>query len=124
MSLVQREKLWPEPVDGHAKLSWRESLGGFEHFPYAWWAGSLLSFFALAAVAFCQYRQTLFYRFDGSFILTHAVTQPRWAAPGFGLSAHFLDGIGDLWFPIATRWDPGFFFGGLFDQRVMPVIAS
>jgi hypothetical protein len=100
-------------------------LGAFAFSSEAWWvAGSLLSFLALAAVAFSHYRHTLFYRFDGSFILTHAVSQPRWAAPGFGLSANFLEGIGDLWFPIATRWDPGFFFGGLFDQRVMPVIAS
>ena len=76
-------------------------LGAFAFSSEAWWtAGSLLSFLALAAVAFSHYRHTLFYRFDGSFILTHAVSQPRWAAPGFGLSANFLEGIGDLWFPI------------------------
>jgi hypothetical protein len=89
----------------------------------AWWAGSLLSFVALAAVAFSHYSQALFYRFDGSFILTHAVTQPRWAAPCFDLSANFLEGLGDLWFPITTKWDPGFLIGGLFGQRLMPVVA-
>ena len=66
---------------------------------------------------------SLVYRFDGSFILTHATTQRRWMAPGFGLSANPLEGIGDLWFPIATQWSPGFAIGGLFGQRLMPVAA-
>lgn len=44
-------------------------------------------------------------------------------APGFELSANFLEGIGDLWFPIATKWSLGLSVGGLFDQKLMPVIA-
>ncbi len=110
-------------MHGRAKPPRRELRAWLEHRPYAWWAASLLSFVALAAVAFFHYSQTLLYRFDGSFILTHATTQRRWMAPGFGLSANFLEGIGDLWFPIATQWSPGFAIGGLFGQRLMPVAA-
>src|SRR5438876_7449495 len=44
-------------------------------------------------------------------------------APGFELSANFLEGIGDLWFPIATKWSLGLSVGGLFDQKLMPVVA-
>jgi len=112
-----------QPMHGSAKPSWRELQVWLEHRPHAWWVASLLSFVALAAVAFFQYSQALFYRFDGSFILTHATTQRRWMAPGIGLSANFLEGIGDLWFPIATQWSPGFAIGGLIGQRLMPVAA-
>jgi hypothetical protein len=106
-----------------AKPSWRDLLASLGHRPYVCWTASFLSFIALAAVAFFQYSQALFYRFDGRFILTHATTQPRWMAPGFELSANFLEGIGDLWFPIATKWSLGLSVGGLFDQKLMPVVA-
>ena len=106
-----------------AKPSWRDLLASLGHRPYVCWTASFLSFIALAAVAFFQYSQALFYRFDGRFILTHATTQARWMAPGFELSANFLEGIGDLWFPIATKWSLGLSVGGLFDQKLMPVVA-
>ena len=97
-----------------AKPSWRDLLASLGHRPYVCWTASFLPFIALAAVAFFQYSQALFYRFDGRFILTHATTQARWMAPGFELSANFLEGIGDLWFPIATKWSLGLSVGGLF----------
>jgi hypothetical protein len=106
-----------------AKPSWRDLLASLGHRPYVCWTASFLPFIALAAVAFFQYSQALFYRFDGRFILTHATTQARWMAPGFELSANFLEGIGDLWFPIATKWSLGLSVGGLFDQKLMPVVA-
>src|SRR5438445_13221860 len=70
-----------------AKPSWRDLLASLGHRPYVCWTASFLPFVALAAVAFFQYSQALFYRFDGSFILTHATIQRRWMAPGFDLSA-------------------------------------
>ena len=107
-------------MDDRARPSWRHLLAWLGHRPHVCWAASFLSFVALAAVAFFQYSQALFYRFDGRFILTHATTQPRWMAPGFDLSANFLEAIGDLWFPIATKWSLGLSVGGLFDQKLMP----
>jgi hypothetical protein len=106
-----------------AKPSWRDLPAWLEHQPYVCWTASFLSFIALVAVAFFQYSQALFYRFDGRFILTHATTQARWMAPGFELSANFLEGIGDLWFPIATKLSLGLSVGGLFGQNLMPVVA-
>src|SRR6266852_4455172 len=106
-----------------AKPSWCDLLAWLGHQPYVCWTASFLSFIALAAVAFFQYSRALFYRFDGRFILTHATTQARWMAPGFELSANFLEGISDLWFPIATKWSLGLSVGGLFDQKLMPVVA-
>jgi hypothetical protein len=103
--------------------TWRERLVLLAHQPDAWWVVSVLSFAALAAVTFLQYSPVLFYRFDGSFILTHATTQPRWLVPGCGLSANMLEGIGDLWFPILTNCSLGFSIGGLFSQKLMPVVA-
>ena len=91
--------------------------------PNSWWGGSLASFVALAAVVFSNYAQVLFYRFDGSFILTLATTQRRWMAPGAGFSLNFLEGLGDIWIPIATSWSQGFSIGWLFGQRWMPVVA-
>ena len=107
-------------MDDRARPSWRDLLAWLGHRPHVCWAASFLSFVALAAVAFFQYSQALFYRFDGRFILTHATTQPRWMAPGFDLSANFLEAIGDLWSPIATKWSLGLSVGGLFDQKLMP----
>jgi hypothetical protein len=108
---------------GAAKPSWHKRMASLAQWPAAWWVVSVLSFAALATVTFLQYSRALFYRFDGSFILTHATTQPRWLVPGFGLSANVLEGIGDLWFPIVTNYSLGFSIGNLFGQRLMPVIA-
>ena len=104
-------------------VDWRRLLAWLEARPHALWAGSLVSFLALAAIVFSSYSRTLFYRFDGSFILTMATTQPRWMASGPGFSLNFLESLGDMWIPIATRWSLGFSIGGLFGPRAMPVVA-
>jgi hypothetical protein len=102
---------------------WSKLLAWLEPRPRALWAGSVASFVALAAIVFLFYSNTLFYRFDGNFILTLATTQRRWMAPGPGFSLNFLEGFGDIWIPIATKWCLGFSVGGLFGQRLMPVVA-
>src|SRR5215467_135758 len=89
------------------------------------WAGlHLASFAGLAALVFHHYAELLFYRYDGTFILTMAHAQPRWMAPYLGFSANFLEGLGDIWIPTATGLFPGFAIGGLLGgDAAMPWIA-
>jgi hypothetical protein len=104
-------------------LYWCRLLAWLERRPHALWAAPFISFLALAAIVFSHYSKTLFYRFDGSFILTMATTQRKWMAPSPGLSLNFLESLGDIWIPIATNWSVGFSIGGLFGHSTMPVVA-
>jgi hypothetical protein len=89
-----------------------------------WWLLPTLSFMALGAVCFRYYAPALFYRYDGTFILTTAVTQQKWLAPGIGFSLNLLEGLGDIWIPTATSLVSGFLVGNLLgDAQSMPVIA-
>jgi hypothetical protein len=89
-----------------------------------WWLLPGLSFAALAAVSFTFFKDALFYRYDGTSILTVATAQKQWMAPGIGFSLNFLQGLGDIWIPTATPLMPGFALGSLVgNDRWMPVVA-
>jgi hypothetical protein len=88
-----------------------------------WWAWHLLSFAALCVIVFTHYAETLFYRYDGTFVLTLVRSQAKWMAPGAGLSLNYLQGMGDIWIPTVTSWIPGFLLGSFFDDRWLPVVA-
>jgi hypothetical protein len=89
----------------------------------AWWLLPALSFATVAAIDFAFYKDALFYRYDGTFILAMARGQHEWMAHGIGFSLNFLQGIGDIWFPLATGLLPGFALGTHFDARWLPVVA-
>lgn len=89
-----------------------------------WWLLPALSFAAVAAVVFSFYKDALFYRYDGTFVLTMALGQKQWMAGDIGFSLNFLQGLGDIWLPLATGLFPGFALGThLADPRWLPVIA-
>jgi len=89
-----------------------------------WWLLPALAFAAMAAVVFSFYKDALFYRYDGTFVLTMALGQKEWMAGGVGFSLNFLQGLGDIWLPLATGLFPGFALGThLADARWLPVIA-
>src|SRR5262249_49318106 len=89
----------------------------------SWWAWQLLSFVALCAIIFTHYSETLFYRYDGTFVLTLVRIQAKWMAPGAGFSLNYLQGMGDIWIPTKTSWIPGLLLGSFFDDRWLPVVA-
>jgi hypothetical protein len=89
-----------------------------------WWLVPTLSFAALSAVNFSFFADALFYRYDGTFILTMATAQKKWMASGIGFSLNSLEGLGDIWIPTATSLIPGFFLGGILgNDHWMPVVA-
>jgi hypothetical protein len=88
-----------------------------------WWAWPLLSFAALCAIVFTHYSETLFYRYDGTFVLTLVRSQAKWMAPGPGFSLNYLQGMGDIWIPTATSWIPGLLLGSFFNDEWLPVVA-
>ncbi len=89
-----------------------------------WWLLPSLSFAVLSALDFSVFRDALFYRYDGTFILTMATAQKQWMAQGIGFSLNFLEGLGDIWIPTANLLIPGFALGGwLGNDQWMPVIA-
>ena len=89
-----------------------------------WWLIPSLSFVALSAVNFSFFADALFYRYDGTFILTMAIEQKKWMAAGIDFSLNSLEGIGDIWIPTNTSLIPGFVLGGLLgNDHWMPVIA-
>ena len=89
-----------------------------------WWLVPTLSFAALSAVNFSFFADALFYRYDGTFILTMATAQKKWMASGIGFSLNFLEGLGDIWIPTATSLIPGFVLGGILgNDHWMPVVA-
>jgi len=88
-----------------------------------WWAWPLLSFAALCAIVFTHYADTLFYRYDGTFVLTLVRSQAKWMAPGVGFSLNYLQGMGDIWIPTATSWIPGLLLGSFFNDQWLPVVA-
>jgi hypothetical protein len=89
-----------------------------------WWLIPTLSFVALSAVNFSFFADALFYRYDGTFILTMAIEQKKWMAAGIDFSLNSLEGIGDIWIPTATSLIPGFVLGNLLgNDHWMPVIA-
>ena len=89
-----------------------------------WWVLPALSLAAAAAVVFSFYKDALFYRYDGTFILAMALNEKQWMAHGIGFSLNFLQGLGDIWFPLATGLFPGFALGThLAGPRWLPVIA-
>jgi hypothetical protein len=55
-----------------------------------WWLVPTLSFAALSAVNFSFFADALFYRYDGTFILTMATAQKKWMASGIGFSLNWL----------------------------------
>jgi hypothetical protein len=96
----------------------------FGHDARMWWLLPALAFAATAAVAFSFYKDALFYRYDGTFVLTMALGQKEWMAGGIGFSLNFLQGLGDIWLPLATGLFPGFALGThLANPRWLPVIA-
>jgi hypothetical protein len=88
-----------------------------------WWALPAISFAALSAVNFSYMRDALFYRFDGTYILALATAQKKWMSPEIGFSLNFLQGMGDIWAPMATQLMPAFILASLADIEWMPVIA-
>jgi hypothetical protein len=89
-----------------------------------WWLVPTLSFVALSAVNFSFFADALFYRYDGTFILTMATAQKKWMASGIDFSLNPLEGLGDIWIPTATSLIPGFVLGGILgNDHWMPVIA-
>ncbi len=89
-----------------------------------WWLVPALSFAALTAVNFSFFADALFYRYDGTFILTMTTAQKKWMAPGIDFSLNLLEGLGDIWIPTATSLIPGFVLGSIFgNEHWMPVIA-
>jgi hypothetical protein len=89
-----------------------------------WWLVPTLSFAALTVLVFSFYADVLFYRYDGTFILTLATAQKKWMAVEPGFSLNFLQGLGDIWIPTATQLIPGFVIGTWLAGDIwMPVIA-
>jgi len=88
-----------------------------------WWLAPTLSFAALSVVNFSFFADALFYRYDGTFILTMATAQKKWMASGIDFSLNPLEGLGDIWIPTATSLIPGFVLGGILNDHWMPVIA-
>jgi len=82
---------------GAALTIWRPRLD-----QRSWWGWPLLSFAALCAIVFTHYADTLFYRYDGTFVLTLVRSQAKWMAPGVGFSLDYLQGMGDIWIPTVT----------------------
>jgi hypothetical protein len=88
-----------------------------------WWVWQLLSFAALCAIVFTHYAETLFYRYDGTFLLTLVGSQAKWMARGLGFSLNYLQGMGDIWIPTVTSWIPALRLGSFFSDRWLPVVA-
>ena len=98
-------------------------LTAMRHGRSAWWTWSLLSFAGLCAIVFPLYAETLFYRYDGTFILVLTRSQSKWMAPGIGFSLNYLQALGDVWIPTATSWIPGLLLGSWFNDQWLPVVA-
>ncbi len=91
-----------------------------------WLAANGLSLIVLSMVLFRLQAPVTFFRFDGTFILTVVKNQAQWM-PGLGVfTMDFLKGMGDLWFPIDTRFMPGFIIGRLGggDGNWLPAISD
>jgi len=112
-------------IAGRRILPYRKYFAArFGHDARTWWLLPALVFAAVAAVVFSFYKDALFYRYDGTFVLTMALGQKQWMAGGIGFSLNFLQGLGDIWLPLATGLFPGFALGTHFANPVwLPVIA-
>jgi hypothetical protein len=71
-----------------------------------WWVLFTLSLAALGAVNFSFFADALFYRYDGTFILTMATAQNRFFV-------QYARGARRYWIPTATSLIPGFLLRGL-----------
>jgi hypothetical protein len=87
------------------------------------WTANLFSFVVLTLVIAAVYKDVLFFRFDGTFILQVAEEQNRWLGFSPNLNQDFLKGIGDLQMPILTRLLPSFALSSMFDGHISPYFA-
>src|SRR5215472_9369672 len=122
---IMHDRVASAVIAGRRILPYRKYFAArFGHDARTWWLLPALVFAAVAAVVFSFYKDALFYRYDGTFVLTMALGQKQWMAGGIGFSLNFLQGLGDIWLPLATGLFPGFALGTHFANPVwLPVIA-